>query len=41
MLNVKKRSGQNMISAIDQVKEIVKTAQEKVLPNKNRGFQVY
>ncbi len=32
MLNVKKRSGQNMISAIDQVKEIVKTAQEKVLP---------
>ncbi|MFM2010563.1 MAG: Solvent-resistant pump rane transporter SrpB, partial [Bacteroidota bacterium] len=32
MLNVKKRSGQNMISAIDQVKEIVKIAQEKVLP---------
>ena len=32
MLNVKKRSGQNMISAIDQVKEIVKKAQEKVLP---------
>ena len=32
MLNVKKRSGQNMISALDQVKEIVKTAQEKVLP---------
>ncbi len=32
MLDVKKRSGQNMISAIDQVKEIIKTAQEKVLP---------
>lgn len=32
MLNVKKRSGQNMISAIDQVKEVVKKAQEKVLP---------
>jgi multidrug efflux pump len=32
MLNVKKRSGQNMISALDQVKEIVKKAQEKVLP---------
>ena len=32
MLNVKKRSGQNMISAIDQVKEIVKKAQATVLP---------
>ena len=32
MLNVKKRSGQNMISAIDQVKEIVKKAQDEVLP---------
>lgn len=32
MLNVKKRSGQNMISAIDQVKEVVKKAQETVLP---------
>ncbi len=32
MLNVKKRSGQNMISAIDQVKEKVKLAQETYLP---------
>ncbi|MBC7524981.1 MAG: efflux RND transporter permease subunit [Flavobacterium sp.] len=32
MLNVKKRSGQNMISAIDQIKEITKKAQESVLP---------
>jgi multidrug efflux pump len=32
MLNVKKRSGQNMISAIDQVKEKIKTAQETYLP---------
>ena len=32
MLNVKKRSGQNMISALDQVKEIVAKAQENVLP---------
>ena len=32
MLNVKKRSGQNMISAIDQVKEKVKLAQESYLP---------
>jgi multidrug efflux pump len=32
MLNVKKRSGQNMISALDQVKEIVKKAQATVLP---------
>jgi multidrug efflux pump len=32
MLDVKKRSGQNMISALEQVKEIVKKAQETVLP---------
>jgi len=32
MLNVKKRSGQNMISAIDQVKEKIKDAQENYLP---------
>jgi multidrug efflux pump subunit AcrB len=32
MLNVKKRSGQNMISAIEQVKEKVKEAQESYLP---------
>ncbi|WP_374506645.1 efflux RND transporter permease subunit [Flavobacterium sp.] len=32
MLNVKKRSNQNMISAIDQVKEVVKRAQETYLP---------
>ncbi|HKX85189.1 MAG TPA: efflux RND transporter permease subunit [Flavobacterium sp.] len=32
MLNVKKRSGQNMITAIDQVKEVIKKAQENVLP---------
>jgi len=32
MLNVKKRSNQNMISAIDQVKEVVKKAQETYLP---------
>lgn len=32
MLNVKKRSNQNMISAIDQVKEKIKTAQETYLP---------
>ncbi len=32
MLNVKKRSGQNMISAIDQVKEKIKEAQESYLP---------
>lgn len=32
MLNVKKRSGQNMISAIEQVKEVVKNAQETYLP---------
>ena len=32
MLNVKKRSGQNMISAIDQVKEKLKLAHESYLP---------
>jgi multidrug efflux pump len=32
MINVKKRSGQNMISAVDQVKEKVKEAQETYLP---------
>ena len=32
MLNVKKRSGQNMISAIEQVKEKLKLAQENYLP---------
>lgn len=32
MLNVKKRSGQNMISAIVQVKEKIKLAQENYLP---------
>ena len=32
MLNVKKRSGQNMISAIEQVKEKIKIAQENYLP---------
>ena len=32
MLNVKKRSGQNMISAIEQVKEKIKTAQGTYLP---------
>jgi len=32
MLSVKKRSGQNMISAIEQVKEKIKTAQESYLP---------
>lgn len=32
MLNVKKRSGQNMISAIEQVKEKIKLAQETYLP---------
>ncbi|MCA0349604.1 MAG: efflux RND transporter permease subunit [Bacteroidetes bacterium] len=32
MLNVKKRSGQNMISAIEQVKEKIKLAQENYLP---------
>eukprot|EP00731_Ephydatia_muelleri_P032965 g32965.t1 len=32
MLNVKKRSGQNMISAIDQVKERIEKAKETYLP---------
>ncbi|WP_445453633.1 efflux RND transporter permease subunit [Flavobacterium sp. 25HG05S-40] len=32
MLNVKKRSNQNMISAIEQVKEKIKSAQERYLP---------
>ena len=32
MLNVKKRSGQNMISAIEQVKEKIKLAKENYLP---------
>ncbi|MBF6641703.1 efflux RND transporter permease subunit [Flavobacterium sp. J49] len=32
MLNVKKRSGQNMISAIDQVKEKIEIAKENYLP---------
>jgi multidrug efflux pump len=32
MLNVKKRAGQNMISAIDQVKEKIEKAQETYLP---------
>ncbi|WP_396194655.1 efflux RND transporter permease subunit [Flavobacterium sp.] len=32
MLNVKKRSGQNMISAIEQVKEKIELAQENYLP---------
>lgn len=32
MLNVKKRSNQNMISAIEQVKEKIKSAQENYLP---------
>jgi multidrug efflux pump subunit AcrB len=32
MLNVKKRSGQNMISALDQVKERLKLAHENYLP---------
>jgi multidrug efflux pump len=39
MLNVKKRSGQNMISAIDQVKEKIKTAQESYLP-KNLSIEL-
>ena len=36
MLNVKKRSGQNMISAIEQVKEKIKVAQETYLPKNLR-----
>ncbi len=39
MLNIKKRSGQNMISAIDKVKEIVKKAQETYLP-KNLSLEM-
>ena len=39
MLNVKKRSGQNMISAIDQVKEKIKVAQESYLP-KNLSIEL-
>ena len=39
MLNVKKRSGQNMISAIDQIKVIIKKAQETVLP-KNLSLEL-
>jgi multidrug efflux pump len=39
MLNVKKRSGQNMISAIKQVKEVVAEAQKNYLPkNLNLEF---
>ncbi|MDT0644136.1 efflux RND transporter permease subunit [Zunongwangia sp. F363] len=32
MLDVKKRSGKNMIEAVDQIKELVNTAQEEYLP---------
>lgn len=32
MLDVKKRSGKNMINAINEIKEIIKTAQENVFP---------
>ncbi|MBI6120696.1 efflux RND transporter permease subunit [Salegentibacter maritimus] len=32
MLDVKKRAGKNMIEAVDQIKEIVKTEQEEYLP---------
>jgi len=39
MLNVKKRSGQNMISAIEQVKEKIKAAQENYLP-KNLNIEL-
>lgn len=39
MLNVKKRSGQNMISAIEQVKEKIKEAQENYLP-KNLNIEL-
>lgn len=39
MLNVKKRSNQNMISAIDQVKEKIKEAQENYLP-KNLSIEL-
>jgi len=34
MLNIKKRSGENMISAVEQVKEKVTKAQENYLPKK-------
>ncbi|WP_029489285.1 efflux RND transporter permease subunit [Ochrovirga pacifica] len=33
MLDVKKRSGTNMVAATQQVKEVLKTAQEKLLPS--------
>lgn len=39
MLNVKKRSGQNMISAIELVKEKIKEAQENYLP-KNLNIEL-
>lgn len=39
MLNVKKRSGQNMISAIEQVKKKIKEAQENYLP-KNLNIEL-
>jgi len=39
MLNVKKRSGQNMISAIDQVKERIEKAKENYLP-KNLSIEL-
>ncbi len=32
MLDIKKRSGKNMIEAVDKIKEIVKTEQEEYLP---------
>lgn len=32
MLDVKKRSGKNMINAINEIKQIIKTAQENVFP---------
>ncbi len=32
MLDVKKRSGKNMIEAVDEIKEIIKTEQEEYLP---------
>lgn len=33
MLDVKKRSGKNMIEAVDKIKEIIKTEQEEYLPD--------
>ncbi|PTX45251.1 multidrug efflux pump subunit AcrB [Christiangramia gaetbulicola] len=33
MLDVKKRSGKNMIEAVDEIKEIIKTEQEEYLPD--------